>query len=127
MSFGLCSIAEERMKDKLLSAARERLVQQKKEKRLEMERERREEQLKKDRQLQLEQQMKEKQLQLERKKKAALFLKMLKKRDPELDTIEGRLGAEKKARSEKSNKDFWNSSETSRTAGNGVLFSGSKM
>ena len=117
------------MKDKLLAAARERLVQQKKEKRLEMERQRREEQMKKDRQMQLEQQMKERQLQLERKKKAALFLKMLKKRDPELDTIEGRLGAEKKSRLEKSNKDYWHSAEKSRnmSAGNGVLFPGSKM
>lgn len=114
------------MKDKLLAAARERLVQQKKEKRLEMERQRREEQLKKDRQMMLEQQMKEKQLQLERKKKAALFLKMLKKRDPELDTIEGRLGAEKKSRS---NKGFWNSAENAQnlSTGNGVLLSRSKM
>lgn len=85
----------------MFAATRERLIQQKKERRLESERQKREEQLKKDKVLQLEHQMKEKQLQLERKKKAALFLRMLKTRDPEMETIAEKLGIEKKSKAEK--------------------------
>lgn len=102
-------LAEERIKDKLMSAVRERIVQQKKEKRLEMERQKREEQLRKEKQLHIEQQRKEKQLQLERKKKAALFLKMLKNRNPDLDLS-------KSDKQSDGSREFWD------TADNGVLF-----
>ncbi|XP_071040849.1 splicing factor, suppressor of white-apricot homolog [Parasteatoda tepidariorum] len=76
-------LAEERIKDKLLATARERLAHQRKEKQLQLEQQQRAEQLKKEKQQLFEQQKKDKELQLERKRKAALFLKMLQRRDPD--------------------------------------------
>ncbi|KAG8182522.1 hypothetical protein JTE90_002060 [Oedothorax gibbosus] len=88
--------AEERMRDKLLATARERMAQQRKEKQMEIDRIKREEQQKKDRILQLDAQRKEKQLQAERKRKAELFLKMLKKKTPDSTAIVSHiLGSEK--------------------------------
>lgn len=121
-------LAEELKKNKLLSAARERLVQHKKEKRLQMEQQKREEQMKKDKVLQIEHQRKEKELQLERKRKAALFLKMLKKRDPEqAETIAEKFGNDKKFKSGKS-RELWKKAKAEGIlTENGILFPASKL
>ncbi|XP_054715820.1 splicing factor, suppressor of white-apricot homolog [Uloborus diversus] len=118
-------IAEDRIKDKLLAAARERLAQQKKEKQQQMEQQKREEQQKKDRQLQLDQQRKDKQLQLERKRKAALFLKMLKKRSPERIMEATQKAANDKHKGKgKLGSDFWSLAEASEVTSPelGILF-----
>ncbi|GBM67777.1 Splicing factor, suppressor of white-apricot [Araneus ventricosus] len=122
--------AEERIKDKLLSAARERLAQQRKEKQMLLEQQKREEQLKKDKQQLLDQQRKEKQLQLERKRKAELFLKMLKKKNPDSSAVVSHILASDKGSSGPKPSDFWSLPDTS-TIGpptdGGILFHGNKM
>ncbi|CAL1279987.1 unnamed protein product [Larinioides sclopetarius] len=122
--------AEERIKDKLLSAARERLAQQRKEKQMLLEQQKREEQLKKEKQQLLDQQRKEKQLQLERKRKAELFLKMLKKKNPDSSAVVSHILASDKSSSGPKPSDFWSLPDTS-TIGpptdGGILFPGSKV
>ncbi|GIY09619.1 hypothetical protein CEXT_122111 [Caerostris extrusa] len=103
--------AEERIRDKLLNTARERLAQQKKEAQLQQEQQKREEQLKKEKQEQLEQQRKEKRLQLERKRKAELFLKMLKSKNPDSTAVVSHILASDKSSSGK-NPGLWNLSDT---------------
>ncbi|KAF8774591.1 Protein suppressor of white apricot like protein [Argiope bruennichi] len=122
--------AEERIKDKLVSAARERLAQQRKEKQMQLEQQKREEQLKKEKQQMLDQQRKEKQLQVERRRKAELFLKMLKKKNPDSTAVVSHILASDKASSSSKPSDFWSLPDTSTIApptDGGILFHGSKV
>ncbi|KFM59300.1 Splicing factor, suppressor of white-apricot-like protein, partial [Stegodyphus mimosarum] len=129
-------LAEERIKDKLVAAARERIAQQKKEKQMQLEQQKREELLKKERQAQLEQQRKEKQLQLERKRKAALFLKMLEKKNPDSNiTASQKLGEKKEIKQQNFKKpdpdeldsDFWILPDAAGASDNGIVFPSDKM
>lgn len=120
--------AEERIRDKLLSAARERLAQQRKEKQQQMEQQKREEQMKKEKQQLLDQQKKERELQLERKKKATLFLKMVGTK-PDSTAVVSHFVESDKNSSGGSNAKLWSLSKTPAVCaqGSGILFHGNKM
>ncbi|GFR14444.1 hypothetical protein TNCT_239541 [Trichonephila clavata] len=119
--------AEERIRDKLLSAARERLAQQRKEKQQQMEQQKREEQMKKEKQQQLDQQKKERELQLERKKKATLFLKMVGTKPDSTAVVSHFVESEKNSGGP--NAKLWTLPKAPAVAaqGSGILFHGNKM